>query len=90
MANYNLIEGLFAKQSTSRASSTSSASLTSQASGYTKRTWKISDKHWEEFVALATLSKKTQADLINDLNANAVEEKTKEISEYLKFFSKHK
>lgn len=81
--NYNLINGLFTSP-TSRASSTSSAGQT----GFTKRTWKISDEHWEEFVALSKVLQKTQAEVINDLIAKAVEENTKEISQYLKLFSK--
>ena len=88
MADYNLLNGLFASP-TSSARRASSTSLTCQL-GYTKRTWKISDEHWEEFMALVALSKKTQAEVINDLIAKAVEENTKEIFQYLKLFSKNK
>ena len=87
MADFNLIQELFPNP-TSRPSSASPATPPAPQIGYTKRTWKISDEHWEEFTALAKLLQKTQADLINDLIAKAVEENTKEISEYRKFFSK--
>lgn len=81
--NFNLINSLFNNPGT-QAKTVSSA----QQDGFTKRTWKISDEHWEEFVALSKIQQKTQADVINDLIAKAVEENTKKISEYLKFFSK--
>ncbi len=81
--NYNLINGLFEKSVKPVL-----AASTEPPVGYTKRTWKISNEHWEEFTALAKLLQKTQADLINELIAKAVEENTKEISEYRKFFSK--
>lgn len=81
--NFNLIDSLFNNPET-QAKTISPA----KQDGFTKRTWKISDEHWEEFTALAKLSQKTQADLINELIAKAVEENTKEISEFLKFFSK--
>lgn len=84
MVNYDLIGGLFTKP----APATAPRAVSPQAQPCTKCTWKISDEHWEEFTALAKLSQKTQADLINELIAKAVEENTKEISEYLKFFSK--
>ena len=84
--NYNLIDGLFGKQ-TSSTSQASSASSTAEE-GYTKRTWKIKDELWEDFTALADLSHKKQFELINDLIAQAIEENTKRISEYQKFFSK--
>ena len=81
--DFNLINSLF-NNSLKQANTVSPA----QQVGFTKRTWKISDEHWEEFMALVALSKKTQADVINELIAKAVEENTKEISKYLELFSK--
>lgn len=81
--NFNLISGLFEKS----VKPVLAASLEPPV-GYTKRTWKISNEHWEEFTALAKLLQKTQADLINELIAKAVEENTKEISKYFELFPK--
>ena len=81
--NFNLINSLFNNPGT-QAKTVSPA----QQTGYTKRTWKISDEHWEEFVALSKVLDKTQADLINELIAKAVEENTKEISKYFELFPK--
>ena len=51
--DFNLINSLF-NNPLKQANTVSPA----QQVGFTKRTWKISDEHWEEFMALVALSKK--------------------------------
>ena len=67
-----LVNILFGSASrTSFASTTGSTSPTTSAG--TKRTFKISDDLWNDFIDLVTIKKMTQAELINELIKNAID-----------------
>lgn len=83
MKSYNLIDGLFSKKTgTAGAASGETPVLT------TKRTFKIANEHWQDFVDLAAARKMTQAELINALIETVVRENTEEIEKYRDYFKK--
>lgn len=70
--DYALLDELFPTASrASSASPTGMASSTSSAS--TKKTFRIFDCLWSDFVDLAAVKKMTQAELINELIKNAID-----------------
>lgn len=56
----------------------------------TKRTFKISNDLWDDFVALAAAKKLTQAELVNELMTNAIAADRELIERYRKFFGEYK
>lgn len=56
----------------------------------TKRTFKISNEFWNDFVDLAAAKKMTQAELINTLIAESVNRDADLIAQYREFFGGHK
>ena len=81
--NYNLIDGLFSKKTGTAETASEEASVPT-----TKRTFKIANEHWQDFVDLAAARRMTQAELINELIETAVRENTEEIEKYQNYFRK--
>ena len=83
-----LIDGLFpGKTGSQRAAIAESEPKTALT---TKRTFKISNDLWDDFVALAAAKKLTQAELINALIAESVNRNADLIAWYREFFGEHK
>lgn len=81
--NYDLLNGLFTGQKKSI-----SSAQDDNRENTTKRTFKISNKHWEDFIALTALKGKTQAEMINALIERAVEENHEDIARYKEITNK--
>lgn len=75
--NYDLLNGLFTGQKKS-----GGTVQDENRENTTKRTFKISNKHWEDFIALTALKGKTQAEMINAFIQQAVEENQEEIARF--------
>lgn len=75
--NYDLINGLFTGQKKNIPEPEAK-----KEQPITKRTFKILDEHWEDFLILTRLKGKTQAELLNDLIQSAVSESAEEIEKY--------
>lgn len=75
--NYDLLNGLFTGQKKNI-----SSAQDDNRENTTKRTFKIANKHWEDFIALTALKGKTQAEMINALIQQAVEDNQQEIARY--------
>lgn len=87
--DFHLIDELFPTASrTSFASPTGSTSPTTSAG--TKRTFKISDDLWNDFIDLVTIKKMTQAELINELIKNAIDADRDLIEQYRAIIGEHK
>lgn len=84
MKNYNLIDGLFSTKPTQIMVANSSDEK--EKSQTTKRTFKINNEFWNDFVTLAAARRLTQMDLLNKLIENAVQENREEIEKYQAFF----
>ena len=56
----------------------------------TKRTWKIKDELWEDFVILVSISGLTQAEFVNNLISDAIEKDCEKILNYKDFIKKLK
>ena len=82
MQNYNLIDSLFTKTKAAGGASEDAPAPT------TKRTFKIVNEHWQDFVDLAAARKMTQAELINELIETAVRENIEQIETYRSYFKK--
>ena len=81
--NYGLLDGLFSTPTTTASKQApAEAEKNTTASKETKRTWKIKDDLWEDFVALVATSGLTQAEYINKLIADAIEENRAKIEKY--------
>ena len=67
--NYSLIEGLFANDTkqAKQVRQVEQAEQFKQFDTTQKRTFKISTEFWDDFLILAKLKGKTQAELINEL-----------------------
>ena len=77
--NYDLINGLFAEQ---KKISVPLKAINEEEQPTTKRTFKILNDSWEDFLILAALKGKTQAELINSLIEQAVSDNAHEIERY--------
>ncbi len=86
--DYKLLDTLF--PTIGLASFASSAGSTSPSSVCTKRTFKISDELWTDFIDLVAIKKVTQAELINELIKNAIDVNRDLIEQYRAFFREHK
>ena len=90
--DFHLIDELF--PTASRTSLASQAGLTSPTSpttsAGTKRTFKISDDLWNDFIDLVTIKKMTQAELINELIKNAIDADRDLIEQYRAIIGEHK
>lgn len=87
--DFHLIDELFPTASrTSFASTTGSTSPTTSAG--TKRTFKISDELWNDFIDLVAIKKVTQAELINELIKNAIDADRDLIDRYREIIGEHK
>lgn len=88
MKEMKLIDGLFpgktGSQRAANAAGEPKIALT------TKRTFKISNDLWDDFVALAAAKKMTQAELVNALIAESVNRNADLIARYREFFGEHK
>lgn len=84
--NYNLLDGLFSAKTMPVVTNTGDDKKGDVRT--TKRTFKIYNEHWNDFVALAAARQMTQAELLNQLIEIAVQENGDEIEQYRKFFSK--
>ena len=82
MQDYKLIDSLFTKTAAAGGVPGEAPAPT------TKRTFKIANEHWSDFVDLAAARKMTQAELINELIETAVRENTKQIANYRNYFKK--
>lgn len=78
MKNFNLIEGLFTNQRVDNSSKSISTA--------TKRTFKIADESWQDFVDLVSARRTTQAEMINGLIRQAVADGADEIARYREFY----
>lgn len=88
MKEMKLIDGLFpGKTGSQRAANAAGEPKTALT---TKRTFKISNDLWDDFVALAAAKKLTQAELINALIAESVKRDANLIERYRKFFGEYK
>lgn len=88
MKEMKLIDGLFpGKTGSQRAAIAESEPKTALT---TKRTFKISNDLWDDFVALAAAKKLTQAELVNELIKNAIAANRDLIEQYRTFFGEHK
>lgn len=81
--NYDLLNGLFTGQK-----KRGGTVQDDNRDNTTKRTFKISNKHWKDFIALTALKGKTQAEMINALIEKAVEENQQEIARYKEFVNR--
>lgn len=90
--DFHLIDELF--PTASRTSLASPAGLTSPTSPTTsvgtKRTFKISDELWNDFIDLVAIKKVTQAELINELIKNAIDADRDLIDRYREIIGEHK
>ena len=87
--DFHLIDELF--PTASRTSLSSPAGLTSPTtSAGTKRTFKISDELWNDFIDLVAIKKVTQAELINELIKNAIDADRDLIERYRAIIGEHK
>ena len=77
---YGLLDGLFAEGAST--ASKQAPAETEKNTTETKRTWKIKDDLWEDFVALVATSGLTQAEYINKLIADAIAENRAKIDKY--------
>ena len=82
MKNFNLIDNLFSKPTAV------GGAIEEVPAPTTKRTFKILNEHWSDFVDLAAARKMTQAELINELIETAVRENTEQIANYRNYFKK--
>lgn len=82
--NYDLINGLFAGQQKIPVNAMPINVATEEQAEQptTKRTFKILNASWDDFLILATLKGKTQAELINGLIEQAVTDSAEEIERY--------
>ena len=78
--NYGLLDGLFSTPTTT-ASKQAPAEVEKNTTE-TKRTWKIKDELWEDFVVLVATSGLTQAEYVNKLIAVAISENRVKIEKY--------
>lgn len=79
--NFGLLGGLFANPvATSKAVNTPIEKNTKEAE--TKRTWKIKDAFWSDFVVLVNLSGLTQAEYINLIIGDAIDKNREKIDRY--------
>lgn len=78
--NYDLLNGLFTGQKMSSNASVVSCDIVELPT--TKRTFKILNEPWDDFLILAKLKGQTQAELINSLIERAVGENAEEIERY--------
>lgn len=78
--NYGLLDGLFSTPTT--AASKQAPAKADRNTTETKRTWKIKDDLWEDFVALVATSGLTQAEYVNKLIAVAISENRVKIEKY--------
>ena len=78
--NYGLLDGLFSTPTTT--ASKQAPAEADKNTTETKRTWKIKDDLWEDFVALVATSGLTQAEYINKLIADAIAENRAKIDKY--------
>jgi hypothetical protein len=83
MKGYNLIDGLFSKK-------TGTAVAKEVTVPTTKRTFKISDDLWNDFIDLVAIKKVTQAELINELIKNAIDANRDLIDRYKEIIGEHK
>ena len=77
--NYSLIDGLFSNPHQKQVG---------QVEQVQKRTFKISNEYWDDFLILFAAQKTTQAELINTLIKKAVQENSEKIANYKKIISK--
>ena len=81
--NYSLLDGLFSND-TKQAKQVGQAEQVKQVETTQKRTFKISTEFWNDFLILAKLKGKTQAELINELIKQLVIENQEKIEKYKK------
>lgn len=84
--NYNLLDGLFSAKTIPVVTNVGDDKKGDVRT--TKRTFKIYNEHWDDFVDLAAARQMTQAELLNQLIEKAVQENGEEIEQYKKFFNK--
>ena len=78
--NYGLLDGLFSTPTTT--ASKQAPAEADKNTTETKRTWKIKDELWEDFVVLVATSGLTQAEYVNKLIAVAISENRVKIEKY--------
>ena len=88
MKEMKLIDGLFPGNTGSQRAAIAAGEPKTALT--TKRTFKISNDLWDDFVALAAAKKLTQAELINALIAESVKRDANLIERYRKFFGEYK
>ncbi len=81
--NYSLLDGLFSND-TKQAKQVGQVEQVKQVETTQKRTFKISTEFWNDFLILAKLKGKTQAELINELIKQLVIENQEKIEKYKK------
>ena len=81
MKNFNLLGGLFPDKNSEKEPAVTPAPKEAGVPT-TKRTFKISNEYWDDFVDLAAAKKMTQADLINSLIETCVKENAELIERY--------
>lgn len=79
--NFSLLDGLFSQEKSRTTTTKEEAALAT-----TKRTFKIYDANWEDFLVLAAITKQTQAELVNELIRSAVDRNADEIKKYKELF----
>ncbi len=82
--NYSLLEGLFANDTkqAKQVGQVEQVEQFKQVETTQKRTFKISTEFWDDFLILAKLKGKTQAELINDLIKQSVLANQDKIEKY--------